>query len=86
MLLMSFKYCFACYRGGWEGGRGWRQRGWQHGSTDVGHLSRTETRRGRPRVDFEGREKFRCFGEIGWSQGLVFQAKGPNSMFKGMEA
>ena len=36
----------------------------------VGRLSQTETRRGLPRVDFEGREKFRYFGEMGWSQGL----------------
>ena len=52
-----------------------------------GHLSQAETQRGLPRgVDFERREKFRYFGEIGWGQGFVFQAKEPNSIFKEMEA
>ena len=54
---------------------------------DIGHLSQAETQRGLPRgVDFERREKFRYFGEIGWGQGFVFQAKEPNSIFKEMEA
>lgn len=53
----------------------------------IGHLSQAETQRGLLRgADFERREKFRYFWEIGWGQGLVFQAKGPNNIFKEMEA
>jgi len=70
--------------GRWEGMEGG---GWQHGNMDIGHLSQAETQRGLPRgVDFERREKFRYFGEIGWAQEFVFQAKVPNSIFKEMEA
>lgn len=36
--------------------------------------------------DFEGREEFRSFGRQGWGdEGLLLQAKCPNSIFKGME-
>lgn len=51
---------------------------------DIGHLSQAEgLGEELPRGDFERRKKFRYFWEgIGWGQRLVFQAKGPNSVFK----
>lgn len=35
---------------------------------------------------FEGREEFRYFERQGGDEELVLQAKGPNSIYKGMEA
>lgn len=73
VFLMSFTYCSAHERGGWQ-------------CESSICISLGTPGRLPGGGDFEGREEFEYSGRQGGDEKVVLQAKGPNSIYKGMEA